>query len=274
MKNGGRTGAGIGNTLGATDRSRLMGGGVSGETLTGLLEIVGSVDADVVEKSESCLDAEAVLKPAQLFEGFSDLEGGAGKSDDAGKGSGAIAVHPDVSEIGSLVEPFLPGIGTDVGDNGAREIKGTAIKTGDDLHKIGIEKGLEATGRIEWADESSDIDRGIVETAHEIADLLRLDKGFVALDIDDHRGIGAAETVCLINAVGSTGMIGRCHDNFAAERTDTLKNAVVVGSDDHTRERHRSLTVDTLDHSETADIGKGFARETGRGVAGGYNTYN
>ena len=98
-----------------------------------------------------------------------------------------------------------------------------------------------------------------------------MDKGLVALDIDDHLVAGAYLLVSLVTAVRSASVLVGGHDGLSAKSLDRRCDPFVVGGDTNSVENALHLLINPLDHGFPFHVGQGLARESGRGVAGRYN---
>ena len=97
---------------------------------------------------------------------------------------------------------------------------------------------------------------------------MRLNEGFVALDVQDDFG---ARTLPVGEdfggAGGSVGAVGRGHAHAAPEGKDGISDACVVGGH-HRGQDGRDAFPDVLDHRLAGNVRQRFARKAGAGVAG------
>ena len=66
-------------------------------------------------------------------------------------------------------------------------------------------------------------------------------------------------------------MVGRSHHGAVAPLGDRGEDPLIVGGNDDIGAHSEGTLYDTDDHRLTPDIYEGLTRESGRGVAGGYD---
>lgn len=116
-----------------------------------------------------------------------------------------------------------------VGDGRAGEVEGVAEAIDDELNDVGV--GDEG-GIIEGAAGRDHGERGVgPELAGEGIDERWVEKGFVALDVNDVSG-GVALGGGFGDAVGAGGVVGAGADDAGADGVAEPGNAVIVGGDD------------------------------------------
>ena len=120
-----------------------------------------------------------------------------------------------------------------------------------------------------------------VKASHQTLDLLRLDKRFIALDIDDDRivvvlfapGWGSDGFVGLQTAVRTAFMVGTCHDHFTTKSLYRIVDAFIVRSYHHGAQSFGRLFVHTVYHRAVTNLCQRLTRETRRGVSCRDNSY-
>ena len=147
------------------------------------------------------------------------------------------------------------------GYRGAGKIQGVTLQIGDDLHDV---RTLEFFEALERPAQRAHLDRCVGEKRRDgCVDGLRLDQRLVALDVDD----GAAGQVAdrLGDPIGAAHVVGARHQRGAAERSHSVRDALVIGRDDHgVHARGRGgAAIHVLDHRLAGDVGENFSGETG-----------
>ena len=171
-----------------------------------------------------------------------------------------------------IERPVAPGRG------GAGEIKRAQPRRRDRRAHHFDDIGIDPLGsHFDLGRQRRDIDGGVGERQERRADRRGLDRRQVALHVDDDFGaalrIDLAER--LEDAVGAGGVIRRGHHRAAAGLIHSRGDFRRVGRD-HDRADIGGLRAaqDMHDHRLAGDIGKRFAREPGRGHAGGNQDEN
>jgi hypothetical protein len=227
------------------------------------VEVLFGIDADGVVLGGGDVEGEAVFEEAELLETLGALEGAGRELGEAVEGGAAIGVEADVLPVlgMGLVASFVPI----VGDGGAREVKGAAVGGGDDLDRVGIGDVLFRAGDL----EGRDVDVGVLEGCEQGGEVLGLEQGLVALDVDvDLGGEALGDGV---DAVGAAGEVGRGELDGpavgAAERGDLFG----VGGDDDLIELGAGASglVNPGEHGTAGDLAQNLARQAGGGETGG-----
>jgi len=148
------------------------------------VEVFFGVDADGVEVGGFDVDVDAVFQEAELFEALGLFEGAGGQGGEALERGFAVGVEADVLPV--LRRYVFCGLSvaslaiTVEGDGGSGEVEGAAVGGGDDFDGVGV--GDVLGGAEDF--ESGDFDLRAGEGAEECGEVLGLEEGFVALDVD------------------------------------------------------------------------------------------
>lgn len=231
--------------------------------------ILRRVDADGFLMGDAHLDPVAVFQPAQLLQALGLLQLRLGQRGDLAERRGPVGVEPDVLVESARSQPLRVMLAPDVGDDRTAEIERLHPLVEYDFGRVGVEeRALEIAVWVERLDERGDLRRGVVEATLQGLDLLRVDKGLVALDIDDHLETGAHLLVSLVAAIRTAPVLVGGHDGLSAERADSRRDPLVVGGDTDRVENTFHLLINPLDHGFPFHVGQRLARKSGRGVAG------
>ena len=226
-----------------------------------LFEVFACLDAGglVVVLGLHDLDAVAVLHGLELLERLGEREGRIGQRDILEQEILAEAEHADM-----LVHGMVFAV-AGVGDRRTGEEHGIALDIDDDLDRIGI-VDTRLVGNAVAAGGHDLLLVGDKGDDHFVDDLGN-EQRFVALDIQHIVAMIGADD--LGDTVASGHVLGRGHDDLAAERSDRIEDALVVGGDQQVVQQggQRGDLVDTLHHGLAADIAQRFAGQAGRVVA-------
>ncbi len=107
-----------------------------------------------------------------------------------------------------IVEPLLPFVAADVGDYRATEIQRVSGVVHHHLWCVWVKQCVKSALRIEAADEGGYVGRVIGKALFELRYLARVDKGFVALNVDHHVGVRSQSVESLAAPVGAAA-VGR-----------------------------------------------------------------
>ena len=187
-----------------------------------------------------------------MLERLRQFERRLGEAGDLGEDLGAVGVKANVSVKFYIVEPLLPWMVADIGNDRAGEVDRIAVVVHDHLDQIGVEKSLETFCLVELPRKRGDCYAGVVKTGFERCDLLGRDKRFVALNVDYNVGVRAYIRICLATTVCAAAVTLRGHYGFATECCDRVEYAAVVCRHDDIVEFAGCLTVDAFDHSALA----------------------
>ena len=134
-------------------------------------------------------------------------------------------------------------------------------------------KGFETVVGCKGFDKGGYVDGGVGEAVAEGVELLGLDEGFIALDVDDDIVGCGLFGVGFVYSVGAALVGCAGHDGFAAEGLDGGEDALVVGGDDDIVEDVFNLAVYALDDGLASEEGEGLGGETCGGVTGWDDAY-
>ncbi|MPM96181.1 hypothetical protein SDC9_143339 [bioreactor metagenome] len=140
------------------------------------------------------------------------------------------------------------------------------------LGRIGILQRFKAVGFGKRFHQSGYLCGGIVEAFFDGFQLRRLNKRFVALNIDNHIKIASCTGGSLVTTVGTAVVMRRGHNHFPAKSLHGCFNTFVIGSHIHLVERARHLFIHTLNHGFSAQQCQRFRRETGGCISGRNNS--
>jgi hypothetical protein len=238
------------------------------------LEIFFGIDSDGVEFGGLDVDGDVVFEEAELFEAFDLFEEAWWEGGEAFEGGLAVGVEADVlpvvwgvSSAGSFVMgPSIAGLSiTVVGNGGAGEVEGAAIGGGDYFYGVGV--GDVFRGAEDF--ERGDFDVVPGEGSEEGGEMLRLEEGFVALDVDVDVGVVVAGDG--VDTVGAAGEVGRGELDGPLIAVAELGDLVGVGGDEDAVELGAGAggLVDPGEHGASGDGAEDFAGEPGGGEAGG-----
>jgi len=151
------------------------------------------------------------------------------------------------------------------GDGGSGEVEGAAVEGGDDFDSVGVGDVFGAAGDF----EGCDVYMGHGEGCEDGGDVIGMEEGFVALDVDVDRGIdGAGDGE---EAVGAAGEVGRGHDaGPVAVAAEGFDFGGVGGNDDFVELRAGFCgAVDPGEQGLAGDLAEDFAGQAAGGQAGG-----
>lgn len=221
-------------------------------------------------------DAIAMGEGAQLLECFGALERDRSQSRVRSQERGAVRVNAEMTICREAARDApnssCEGVAR-VWNDGAAEVQGIAGAIEDDLHDIGIGefRGL-ANGMACGCHLCRAVSR---QPCSNPPDQRRLDQWFIALHVHDDP-VARIAPACddLGDAIRARRVIFPGHYGGKPVTRDGFRNFVVVSGDQDLRcaACPRAL-CDTHDHRLAAQISERFAREPGRGVAGG-DDYN
>jgi hypothetical protein len=223
------------------------------------LEVGFGVYADGVEVGGGDVDGDAVFEEAELFEALGVFEGAVGEGGEDLKGGFAVGIEADVLPIRRFDTVAV------IGDGGAGEVEGAAVGGGDDFDGVGVGDVFGGTEDF----ERSDIDGRVAEGREEGGEVLGLEEGLVALDVDVDGGI--AELSDGVEAVGAGGEVGGGHLAGPGLAVAEIGDLVGVGGDEDFVELGAGAggLIDPGEHGASGDGAKHFAGEARRGEAGG-----
>ena len=155
-----------------------------------------------------------------------------------------------------------------VRDDRAAEIDRLAVLVQHHLRGVRVEQRLDAILRLEGFDERSQLRSRVIEASAQTLYLLRLDEGFIALDIHDHSPTRPRLDISLEASVRTALVLIGGHHHLAAESGDRLGDAGVVRRHIDAVQHLGDLLIHTLDHTLPADLHQRLARETGGGISG------
>ena len=204
-------------------------------------------------------DPHAVGECPQLLEALRLLERRWGERGEAQQRLPPVAVEPDVPAR----EPARhggrrrgPGVGAralaHVGDRAAREIQRVTRRVGHHLDDRGRQHLVR---RAERERERRDLDPGVAhERKGDGVDARRVEHRLVALHVDHDPGVERPRH--LGHPVGAGGMPGRGQHGLAAEAAHRVRDARVVGRDQHPVDpfRRARAFVHPLDHALAVDF--------------------
>lgn len=228
-------------------------------------KILLSVDADCVDGGGLYVDRDAVLKETELFELLGVLKCAHGQAGVSGEGGSPVGIEADVLPV-RRVNPAAICLAV-VGDGCAREVERTTIDSGDHFDHIWVGDGSGGAGD----PEGGDIDVRVLEGSKEGRDMLRLDEGFVALDINVDIGWNLLGDG--LNTIGSAGKAGGGHLEGPAAVSTKIGDLLGVGGDDGGGEAWATKGgfVDPGEHGLPGDGSKNFSGKAGGGEACGDN---
>ena len=155
------------------------------------------------------------------------------------------------------------------GNRGAAEVEGVTAAIQRDLHDVGIAQLACASYRV------ASRCHGRVAVCGEIGgdapDERGLDQRLIALHIDNDMRAGiAAPRDDFGNAIGAGGMPARGHDRLEAVAPGRVRDAPIIGGDEHFRGAAPArLLGDAHHHRLARNVRERLAREACRRVAGG-----
>ena len=135
------------------------------------------------------------------------------------------------------------------------------MRIANDLHDVGVQIVRVMQNR---RAERSDLQRGIRQQRRNgVLDHRRVEQWQVALHV--HEYIARQIRRDFGQAIGSGAVIGARHTYGAAEGCDGIRDALVIGGDDHLANPARAsrATVDVLDHRTTGDVGERLGWKSG-----------
>jgi hypothetical protein len=152
-----------------------------------------------------------------------------------------------------------------VGDGGAGEVEGAAVGGGDYFYGVGV---VDVLGGAENF-EGRDFDVMLSERVEEGGEVLGLEEGFVALDVDVDVGVVVAGDG--VDAVGATGEVGRGELDGPVVAVAEVGDLVGVGGDEDAIELGAGAGgfVDPGEHGAAGDVAEDLAGEAGGGQTGG-----
>ena len=232
------------------------------------MEVGFGVYAYGVEGGGGYVDVEAVFEEAELFEALGVLEGAVGEGGKEVEGGFAVGVQAYVLPV--LRSEAVGGarLWPDrriVGDGGAGEVEGAVVGVGDYFYGVGI--GDVFGGAEDF--EGGDVDGRVGERGEERGQVLGLEEGFVALDVDVDGGV--VELGYGVEAVGAGGEIGRGHLDGPGVAGAEVGYLFGVGGDEDAVELGAGAGgfVDPGEHGAAGDGAEDLAGEPGGGEAGG-----
>jgi hypothetical protein len=89
-----------------------------------------------------------------------------------------------------------------------------------------------------------------------------MDEWLIALYVDNDIPLSANFPYCLVDAVGATAMVARCHDHIAVKSLHFFIDALVIGCHINMVDDLPYLFVNSLDDGLVAKESQWFARET------------
>ena len=138
------------------------------------VEVFFGVDAYGVVRGGFDVDVDVVFEEAELFEALGLFESAWGQGGESVEGGFAVGVEAYV----------LPVLRRDViaviGDGGAREVEGSAVSGGDYFYCIWVVNVLRGAEDF----QGGDFDLRFCEGFEECGEVLGLEEGLVALDVD------------------------------------------------------------------------------------------
>jgi hypothetical protein len=223
------------------------------------LEVGFGVYADGVEVGGGYVERDAVFEEAELFEALGLLEGAVGEGGEDPEGGFAVGIEADVLPVRRVDAIAV------VGDGGAGEVEGAAVGCGDDFDGVGVGDALGVAQDL----EGGDLHCGVGEGGQERGEVLGLEEGFVALDVDVDGGV--AELGDGVEAVGARWKLGRGHLPGPAMAGAELGHLLGVGGDEDFVELGAGAggLVDPGEHGASGDGAEHFAGEACGGEAGG-----
>jgi hypothetical protein len=224
------------------------------------LEVFFGVYADGVEVRGFNVEAETVFEEAELLQALGRFEWGWGEGGEAVEGGLAVGVEAEVFPVGD----GAGGVAV-VGDGGAGEVEGAAVEGGDDFDGVGVGDVLFGAGNF----EGGDVHVRMGEGAQERADVVRVEEGFVALDVDVD--VCRVELGYGVDAVGPAGEGGRGHFHGPVIFVAEIGYFIGVGGDEDMVKLGAGAgrLDDPGEHGPTGDFAEDLAGKTGGGEAGG-----
>ena len=142
-----------------------------------------------------------------------------------------ISVKTDVLVEGMGLQPLGVFLTTDIGDDGTAEIERFVLLVEDDLGRIGIEeRALEITICPKGFHQRCYLRSGIGEAAFQGFDLLWMDEGLVALDVDHDIVTSPTTLIGLVATIRATAMAIGGHHYLTAKLLHGLLDACVICS--------------------------------------------
>jgi hypothetical protein len=221
------------------------------------VEVFFGVDADGVEVGGLDVDGDAVFEEAELLEAFGVFERAVRQGGEALEGGFAIGVETDVLPV------LRCGAVAVVWDGGAREVEGVAIGGGDDFYGVGVGDVFGGAENF----EGGDLGVRVPEGAKQGGEVLRLEEGFVALDVDVDVGVDVARYG--VDAVGAAGEVGRGELDGPVVAVAEVGDFVGVGGDEDAVELRAGggSLEDPGEHGAAGDGAEDLAGETRGGQA-------
>jgi hypothetical protein len=236
------------------------------------LQVLFGVDSYGVEVGGLDVDGDVVFEEAELFEAFGLFEEAWGQGGEAFQGGLAVGVEADMLPVlwgGSGVGLVVMGPSglsvAVVGDCGAGEVEGAAVRGGDYFYGVGV-------GDVFWRAEDferGDFDVMLGEGSEEGGEVLRLEEGLVALDVDVDVGVVLARDG--VDTVGAAGEIGRGELDGPVVAVAEFGDLFGVGGDEDPVELGAGAggLVDPGEHGASGDSTEDFTGEACGGEAGG-----
>ncbi len=216
-------------------------------------EIFRRVDAQRFVLCFEDADAVAVFEGAELFERFRAFEGANRERRVTEQEGPAIDVKTDVFEVG-FVDAAI------VRNGAAGEVDGVAGESSDDLDDVGVgDLAGDGDAALEGGhEEGGVVDKGLGGGV----DGGGVNEGLVALDVDDDAGVGVGGG--FRDAIGAGEVVGARHDDFGAEGSGGIEDALVVGGDEETGKGFclGGALEDVLEDGFVFEGDEGFAGES------------
>ena len=170
-------------------------------------------------------------------------------------------------------EPFLPVHSPEIGHHAAAEIQRTPIGRQHHLGGIGVLQHLHTVIGLERLHQRGDVGGRVGKARLQGLDLSGMDKGLVALDIDNHISRAAYVEIGLPATVRAAAMAACREYGLSAKLPYRLQNALVIGAHIHLLQHTAGLFVHMLDDRFSAQQGQRLAWEPCAGIPGRYQSY-
>ena len=152
-------------------------------------------------------------------------------------------------EKGVVGEPFDAVNATYERDDRTGEVQRKAIDINYYLWRVRILNGIHSGKRLT---KGGNLCVGMVKLFAYRLDLRGLNKGLIALYVNNDVSVGANLFSSFFNAVGAAVMVRTRHDGFTAKRLHGIENTLIVSSNVRLRQYLDNLMIDAINDCVTA----------------------